>query len=111
MTKDKEFVHVANLSDLKEKIGKKIFLGDDEVALFKIDGKIYALGNICPHQHASIIHQGFIEENSVVCPAHGWEFNLKTGRRKYGNLGIETYEVLVEKNKVFVKPKNRNIDW
>ncbi len=111
MTKEGKFVYVADIDELKEKVGKQVFAGDDEVALFKVNGKIYALGNVCPHQHASIVFQGFIEENCVVCPAHGWEFDLGTGKRKFGNKGLETYEVLLEGKKIFVHTKTKNSLW
>ena len=111
MTDKNEFVFVANFDELKEEIGKKVFVGDDEVALFKVKGEIYALGNVCPHQHASIIFQGFIQEECVVCPAHGWEFNLKTGKRKFGNKGLEVYEVRIKEHKIFVRIKQKNSSW
>ncbi len=111
MTNKNQFVFVADLDELKEKVGKKVFVGEDEIALFKVNGKIHALGNVCPHQHASIIFQGFIEEECVVCPAHGWEFNLKTGKRKFGNKGLEVYEVHIEDKKIFVKKKRKMFTW
>ena len=51
-----------------------------EIAVFKIDSKVFALSNICPHQHTALIYDGFVEDGCVVCPAHGWKFNLRTGK-------------------------------
>ena len=79
MKKNDGFIKVCKNSDLKEKIGRHFFVDDVDVALFKVDGQIYALNNVCIHQKAAIIYDGFIEDGKVECPAHGWQFDLKTG--------------------------------
>jgi len=50
----------------------------DEIALFKIDGKIYAINNSCPHEGGPL-GEGKVEGCTVTCPLHAWEFNVKTG--------------------------------
>ncbi len=106
-----EFKRVCNIDDLKEKVGKRFFIDDVEIALFKVDGKIYALSNICPHQHTALIYDGFIEDCKVVCPAHGWEFDLKTGRMAQNRKGLDTYEVEVNDREVFVKVFKKELNW
>ena len=39
------------------------------------------MSNICPHQQTRLIYDGFVEDEFVVCPAHGWKFNLGTGKK------------------------------
>ena len=112
MTKIPEgFKKVCNLSELKEKIGKQIFADDVEIALFKVEGEVYALSNICPHQQTHLIYEGLIEDCKVICPVHGWEFELKTGNLAQNRRGLQSYEVKIIDNEVFVKILDRRLNW
>lgn len=71
------YTKVCALNELNNSEGKSFFINDIDVALFKNNGEVFALNNICPHQHTALIYDGFIEEDCVVCPAHGWKFQLK----------------------------------
>lgn len=57
----------------------------NEVALFNVEGRLYAVGNRCPHRSGPLA-RGKIEpapetgEPAVRCPIHGWLFDLKSGR-------------------------------
>ncbi len=95
-------VKVCRVSDLYEKEGKRFSTRDYDIAVFKIDGRIHAFSNICPHQKASIIHDGFIEEDCVVCPSHGWMFDLETGKAKSGFSKLKVYETEVKDGDIFV---------
>ena len=111
MIEENEFKKICKVDDLREKVGKRFFVDDVEVAVFKVDGKIYALNNICPHQHSALIYDGFIEDCKVVCPAHGWEFNLSDGKMAKGRKGLDSYEVKVIDNHVYVKVFKRELKW
>lgn len=51
---------------------------DNEVAVFKSNGKLCAIQNICPHDGGQL-SKGWLEGEEVVCPLHGYKFHLKTG--------------------------------
>ena len=105
------FTKICKEKDLKENTGTLFFVDDVEVAVFKVNSNIYALNNICPHQHSAIIYDGFLEDGYVVCPAHGWEFELKTGKRKSGCKGLDSYEVRIIDGEVFVKVYKKELRW
>lgn len=105
------FSKVCKVDDLKEKVGKRFFIDDIEVAIFKVDGKIYALNNICPHQHSALIYDGFIEDCKVICPAHGWEFNLADGKMDNNRKGLDSYEVKIIDDYVYVKVFKKELNW
>ncbi|MBI2012800.1 Rieske 2Fe-2S domain-containing protein [Candidatus Curtissbacteria bacterium] len=44
-------VKVANVNDVPESELKKVEVGGEQVALYKIDGEVYATTNICTHEH------------------------------------------------------------
>lgn len=105
------FSKVCKYSDLKEKLGKRFIVDDVDVALFKVDGKIYALSNMCIHQKAAIIYDGFIEDGKVSCPAHGWQFDLATGRVPNAVKGLDPYEVKIIDDDVYVKVYPKRMRW
>lgn len=106
-----DFVKVCKFDDLKEKQGKRFFVNDTEIAIFLVNGKVHALNNICPHQHAAIIYDGFIEDGKVMCPVHGWEFDLETGKLGGTRKGLDCYEVKLENDDVLVKVTEKNWNW
>lgn len=116
--KEEKFFKVCKLSDLREMEGKRFIVpssddsGDEvEIALFKVDDVVYALNNICPHQHSALIYDGFIENNCVICPAHGWMFDLKTGKQPTGVRGLDVYPVKVENDEVYVAAFSKKYNW
>ena len=68
------FTKVCRVSELSENQGKRFLINDVDIAVFKVNGEIFVLNNVCPHQHTSVIYDGFVEDGCVVCPAHGWMF-------------------------------------
>ena len=50
-----------------------------EVALFNVDGVLYAINNRCPHRNGPLI-RGYVDGRSIKCPMHGWRYDLATGR-------------------------------
>lgn len=105
------FTFVCNISEIKEKVGKKFVVNDEEIAIFLVNNNYYATSNMCPHQHARIIYDGFIEDEKVVCPAHGWEFDLKTGKMAGGRKGLRVFETYISENKLFVKIIPQTFNW
>lgn len=58
---------------------KLVKLNGIEIALFNIDGTIYAIKNRCPHRSGPLI-RGFIDPTGgIKCPMHGWRFDLRDG--------------------------------
>lgn len=105
------FTKLCNVSELIDRQGKRFIVDDTEVALFKVDSTIYALSNICPHQHTALIYDGFIEDECVVCPAHGWMFELKSGKLKNGQSGLTSFPVIIEDDNIFVKVTKKELNW
>ncbi len=105
------FFDVCSVYELKKERGKRFLIDDVEIALFKVNNEIYALNNICPHQHSPLIYDGFIEEGCVVCPAHGWMFDLKTGKMPTGRKGLDAYEVKIVNDRIWVKVFKKKLLW
>jgi NAD(P)H-dependent nitrite reductase small subunit len=97
-----EYIRVAQVRELSEHRGKLVRIEDEDVALFKVDGAVYALSNVCAHQHFSALHQGEVKGLRVSCPMHGWTYSLITGVAETGNGKVKAYPVRVEGEHVFV---------
>lgn len=108
---DDGYVFVCKTSDLEIDIGKRFIVNETEVAIFKSNNNIYALSNICPHQHTALIYDGFIEDGCVICPAHGWKFNLHDGKKTGGSRGLDSYEVNVINDDVYVNVIAKEYNW
>jgi len=105
------FTEICSVHDIEENAGKRFIINETEIAVFKSDGKIFALSNICPHQQTALIYDGFIEEGCVVCPAHGWKFDLRTGNKKSGSRGLDSYEVKIVDEIICVKVVPKKFNW
>ncbi|WP_408595896.1 Rieske (2Fe-2S) protein [Pseudomonas sp. PLMAX] len=77
-------------------IGKRARVRSDgiDIAVFNIDGQIYAIDDSCPHSGASLLF-GKLEGRFVRCPAHGLSFDLATGCMRGGGMNVRAYPVEV----------------
>lgn len=66
------------IQEIAEGRAKLLRAGGEEMAVFKSDGQLYGVQNICPHEGGQLCN-GWIEGGEVVCPLHRYKFNLKTG--------------------------------
>jgi nitrite reductase/ring-hydroxylating ferredoxin subunit len=64
--------------EIAEGRGKALTVNGTEAAVFKCDGRLYATQNWCPHAGAALAG-GIVDGGEVVCPGHGYRFDLKTG--------------------------------
>ena len=65
-------------ADIPENGAKLFRVDSEEIAVFKIGEQLCGIQNICPHEGGQL-SMGNIENNEVVCPLHGYRFDLKTG--------------------------------
>ena len=68
-----------------------------------VEGVAYAIDNVCPHARAPLAG-GHLSEENVVCPLHGWQWNLVSGQPVHpGDPAIQTYEMRQYGSEVFVR--------
>jgi len=115
---EKKYLEVCNSKDVFEKKGLKVQLPGDEdfqVAIFRIDGKLVCLDNICPHRHADRIFEGIIKDDKVICPLHGWTYSLITGEninKQQGLKNLNKHECFEQDGKVYIEePKFEVPKW
>ena len=64
--------------EIKEGGAKLVRFNNQEIAVFKHEGKLCAMQNICPHEGGQL-SAGRIEDGAAVCPLHGYKFDLING--------------------------------
>ena len=95
-------VPVARVGDLPPGKGKLVKVDAREIAIFNVDGGYYAIKNFCPHE-AEPLWRGRVEEGAVICPNHGWRFDLKTGKCvRLGDRDARVYPVKVEGDRILI---------
>ena len=73
-----EFQTVCRVDELAEGEGKTVGVGDKLIAVFRQDGRYFAIDDTCPHMGASL-SGGCVENGIVTCPWHAWRFRLADG--------------------------------
>jgi len=74
------FRRVAELSDIPEGRGLCVRIDGVDVGLFRVDDQVFAMENQCPHA-GDPLSEGQLEGPVIVCPSHGWAFDVRTGFR------------------------------
>lgn len=73
------YLEIAPASELPN--GERLFvdIGDTPVVIFNIAGEYFAIGDVCSHDDGPL-GDGDIEEHSVICPRHGAQFDVRSGK-------------------------------
>ena len=79
MTNSLGSVKIARLDEVEPGKVKVFNLGQEAIALCNVDGKIYAVKDVCTHDDGPL-GDGDLEGYNIVCPRHGAEFDVRTGK-------------------------------
>lgn len=66
-------------ADLEEGAMLPFEIGELQIAIYRVNGEIFASDNVCTHGMA-LLTDGFLDDDVVECPLHGGMFNVKTGK-------------------------------
>ena len=72
------WVRVCATSELLPGEYRVVYDGDTPIAVFNIDGDLYAIEDLCTHDGGELTG-GVIEGHEVECPRHGARFDIRTG--------------------------------
>lgn len=73
-----DWINAFPISELDAGEWRVLELGDDNVAVFNINGEYFAIEDTCTHD-GGCLTGGQIEANIIECPRHGAKFDIKTG--------------------------------
>jgi sulfoxide reductase heme-binding subunit YedZ len=98
------FVEVCAVDNIPEKRAKVVSLGTERVAVFRYDGKVSALSNVCRHQNGPL-GEGRIIDGCVTCPWHGYQYSPATGASPPPFTDkVPTYQTKLIDGKVLIHP-------
>ena len=97
-----DFVEAAPLDLVPPGYGTTVTVGDKSVALFNVDGTIYAIDDTCPHAGGSL-GTSKLDGGVVTCRAHGMKFDVATGCfAGTTGFGVASYPVKVVDGAILV---------
>jgi nitrite reductase/ring-hydroxylating ferredoxin subunit/DMSO/TMAO reductase YedYZ heme-binding membrane subunit len=105
MEEENEFVDACAVADIPENRARIVCLSAERVAIFKYDGKISAVSNVCQHQNGPL-GEGKIVFGCITCPWHGYQYQPDTGASPPPFVEkVPTFNVRVRNGRVFVHLK------
>lgn len=97
-----DFIEAARFDELPPGTGTCVTIAGREVALFNVDGAIYAMEDRCLHQGLSL-GTSKMEGKVVTCRGHGRRYKVTTGKTLHvPDCGVATYPVKVMDGKIMV---------
>jgi len=75
---DAPWTPVGSLDDFAASDAVKVEVTGREIAIYLVDGSVYATANRCTHGDASLC-EGFLEGYEIECPHHQGRFDVRTG--------------------------------
>ena len=99
-----EFVKVASKVEIQPSCMKKVRISDEDICIANVEGKFYAIGNVCSHQGGPLAN-GNLKGFEVECPWHGSKFDLRTGEviKPPAVRPVPTYEVKTDDSNVLIR--------
>jgi nitrite reductase (NADH) small subunit len=117
-------LYAGRTGDFADGLRRILRTGDLEIGVFRIGGRWYAYRNLCLHQGGpvcegelmpkveavlaedrTLVGERFSDtEQHLVCPWHGWEYELETGRCvTVPSRELTAYDVVVRGDDVYVR--------
>jgi nitrite reductase/ring-hydroxylating ferredoxin subunit len=102
-----DFVKVAETKDIQTSQMKEVQVDGEDICVANIDGKYYAIGNVCTHEGGPLA-DGTLDGFEVECPWHGSKFDVRTGevRNPPAEQPEPTYEIKVDGTDILIKRKS-----
>ncbi|WP_420225460.1 non-heme iron oxygenase ferredoxin subunit [Pigmentiphaga litoralis] len=99
-----QWLDVAARDDIPDDDVIGVDLGGKSLALYGVEGEVYATDNICTHGHARLC-DGFLEGHEIECPLHQGRFDIRNGKAMCAPLteDVKTYPIKVEGGRVLVE--------
>jgi nitrite reductase/ring-hydroxylating ferredoxin subunit/DMSO/TMAO reductase YedYZ heme-binding membrane subunit len=99
------WIELCDAREIPERRARIFPIGGERVAVFRYDGVISALSNVCKHQNGPR-GEGRIADGCVVCPWHGYQYRPADGCSPAPFTDkVPTYRVRVEHGRVWLDPR------
>lgn len=98
------WARAAGRSDIAEGEALGVEVSGHSIALYDVDGTIFATDNICTHAYARL-SDGWLDGELIECPLHAARFDVRTGKvlDPPATEDLKTYPVRVIDDEIQVK--------
>ncbi len=98
------WISAVPLQDIPEDDVLGISVQGKSIAVYKVDGEVFATDNVCTHGQA-LLSDGFLEDGEIECPLHQGRFCIKSGKAMCAPLteDIKTYPTRIEAEQVYLQ--------
>lgn len=101
-TLSEDWNYVCNVEEIEDDKAKMVNVNKERVAIFKYNGKLSAVHNVCKHQMGPL-GEGKIIDGCITCPWHGYQYKPEDGCAPAPfTEKIATYQLRLDGNKIFV---------
>jgi nitrite reductase/ring-hydroxylating ferredoxin subunit len=98
-------VYACAVSKIPEKCATVVSVNGERVAIFKYDGKISAISNVCRHQNGPL-GEGRIIDGCVTCPWHGYQYLPQDGASPPPfTEKISTFQTRIVDGRIWIDPR------
>ncbi|NLX20250.1 MAG: Rieske (2Fe-2S) protein [Phycisphaerae bacterium] len=73
-----QWTYICDAADLPPGAVLRVRIADGWYAACNRGGTFHVVDNRCPHADGSLA-RGRVEGNCLICPVHGWPWDLRTG--------------------------------
>jgi naphthalene 1,2-dioxygenase ferredoxin component len=104
MSDDTGWVKAANRGDVTEGDVLGVLVGGHDIAIYDLDGDLFATDNVCTHAYARL-SDGWLDRGEIECPLHAGRFDVKTGKAAAPPCtdDLKTYPVRLVSDEIQVK--------
>lgn len=98
-------VRICAVEDIKKGKAIRVKIGDDAIAIVRTKAdQVYALNDKCSHGEISL-SEGFVDNETIECWAHGAKFSLETGEALTlpAYEPVAKYEVIIDNGDIFLE--------
>lgn len=98
-----QWIDVIATEDIPEDDVIGIDISGKNIALYRVEGEVFATANLCTHGNARLC-DGFLEGHEIECPLHQGKFDIRNGKAMCAPLteDVKTYPVKIDGGRVFV---------
>ena len=93
--------NIGKLSEIKSRM--MVTLNNRDIVIFRASDQIFAVSNVCSHQHFSKLHEGILESFLIECPMHGWRYDIRTGKSVTGEGTISVYPLSMKDGNLYIE--------
>ncbi len=98
-----EWTDAADAGDIRQDDVIGVQVGDREIAVYSVDGEVFATDNLCSHGQARLC-DGFLLGHEIECPFHQGRFDVRSGMPtcEPATEAIRSYPVRIDAGRVYL---------